>query len=184
MKPPSWPLSPLSIFLPTGANQKIIEKKADLWDEKKLEAHLTQKIFDLFVLRRLECFSRRKFFFENNFSEIFSFFFQNIFHFSIKTRTQQKILWSIFKLFWSEMIPFSDWQSWMHGAPYFVNYIMCPLFFTIFGFWNYKIRATTVTRTKLRQRIFSFFNCFYPIRESDFLREKIFFWTFYGFHKK
>ena len=43
------------------------------------------------------------------------FFFQNIFHFSMKTRTQQKILWSIFELFWSEMMPFSYWQSWMHS---------------------------------------------------------------------
>ena len=37
------------------------------------------------------------------------------------------------KNFSSDMMPFSYWQCWMHS--------MLPLFCTIFGFWNYKIRG-------------------------------------------
>ena len=109
MKTPKWPLN---ISLSTGANQKIIEKG---WSVRR------KKMFFAFNAETTwECFSRRKkIFFEKLFSEIFFLiFFQNIFHFFMKTRTKQKILWSIFELFWSVFIL----KSWMHS--------MFPLFCT------------------------------------------------------
>ena len=63
MKPFKWPLS---ILVWTGASFKIIEKKADLWSAKIERRFEPKKTFRLFLLRRLECFSRRKKIFEKS----------------------------------------------------------------------------------------------------------------------
>ena len=53
--------SPLSIFLSTDANLKIIEKKTDLWGAKNWRPIWPKKIFWLFHAETTwECFSRRK----------------------------------------------------------------------------------------------------------------------------
>ena len=114
------------------------------------------------MLRQLESVfqDEKNFFLKNFFWNFFKNFFQNIFHFSMKTRTQQKILWSIFELFWSEMMPYSYWQSWMHS--------MFPLFCTIFRFWNYKI-----TVPKIRGPHFIWYSRYIDDSFQKFLNRKI-----------
>ena len=62
-----WPFSIKILYyfsLSTGANQKIIEKKADLWYAKNWRPIWPKKVFDFLMLRRLEnVFQDEKFFF-------------------------------------------------------------------------------------------------------------------------
>ena len=68
---------PLSIFVWTGANFKIIEKKADLWNAKKNWRLIwpKKKLFWLFTWRRLESVFQDKKKFNLEFSRIFENFF-------------------------------------------------------------------------------------------------------------
>ena len=51
---------PLSIFLSTGANLKIIEKKADLWGAKNWRRFDPKQFFwTFYVEKSWKCFSRR-----------------------------------------------------------------------------------------------------------------------------
>ena len=65
--------SPLSIFLSTGANLKIIGKKADLLGPKNGRPFWPEKFFfDFFMLRRLESvFKAKKIFLKKIFFEFF-----------------------------------------------------------------------------------------------------------------
>ena len=70
MKPPKWPLS---IFLSTGVNHKIIGKKGWCVRRKKLEADLTQKkvFFDFLCWDDLRVFFTAKNFLKKIFFEFF-----------------------------------------------------------------------------------------------------------------
>ena len=109
---PKWPLS---IYLSTGGNQKIIEKRLICDTQNNLRPLWSTKFFCFFMPRRLESVFQD----EKIFCEIF---FQNIFHFSIKTRKQQKILWSILNSFDPKWCRFHiDKPECIVCSPYFVQ---------------------------------------------------------------